>query len=180
MSSSITSLRIRKEHSLWICKVIVEAGLCPRSHVLFNEPGVGLTWFASACYRITQCYCSCPHTPQYRDILIPFFAWLVRQFTRAEGPWLNFPPRRMLGLSFVCTFASRMAALLFRKSMCACEHMQCWSEVCCLKQSMWGSIGSPVRESSEENSADVVPLSKNSQIIPMRGGGRIRNYMKKA
>lgn len=33
------------------------------------------------------------HTPQYRDILIPFFAWLVRQFTRAEGPWLNFPPK---------------------------------------------------------------------------------------
>lgn len=122
MSTCVTilPLHIRKEHSLWICKVTVEAGICPYDHVLFNEPGVGLTRFACACYRITQCHCSFPHTLQYRDILIPFFAWLVCQFTRAEGPWLNFPPRRMLGLSFVCTFASRMEVLLFPS---VCEHM---------------------------------------------------------
>lgn len=31
---------------------------------------------------------------------------------------------------------------------------------------MWASRGFPARESSEGNSADVVPLSNNSQRIP--------------
>lgn len=132
---------------------------------MFYLMSLGLVWLDLHVLVIeSQCYCSCPHTPQYRDILIPFFAWLGCQFTRAEGPWLNFPPRRMLGLSFVCTFASRMEVLLFSKCMWA--YARVWSEVCRLKQSAWGSGGSPVMESSEENSADVVPLSNNSQIIP--------------
>lgn len=41
-----------------------------------------------------------------------------------------------------------------------------WSEECRLKRSVRGSSGSPVRECSEENSADVVHLSDNSQIMP--------------
>lgn len=88
---NILPLHMRKERSLWICRVTVEAGFCPHCHVLFNEPEVALTWFACACYRLTQRLCSFPLTlPQYEDILIPFFAWLVCQFTQAEGPWLNF------------------------------------------------------------------------------------------
>lgn len=134
---NILPLHVRNERSLWICKVTIGADFCPHSHVLFNEPGVGLTWFACACYRTTQFHCSCPHIPLYRDILIPFFAWLVCQFMPAEGPWLNFPPRRMLGLSFVCSFASRMEVVPPR-SLCAyvsiCAHV--WSEVCRLKPSV--------------------------------------------
>lgn len=51
-------------------------------------------------------------------------------------------------------------------SKCMWAYARVWSEVCRLKPSVRGRVSSLVRDSSEQNSADVVPLTDNNQRIP--------------
>lgn len=98
------------------------------------------------------------HTLQYRAILIQFFAWLVCQSVYASRRTMTqFSTKEDVG-AFICVHFCIKARMW--------AYVCVWSEVCRLKQSAWGRSGSPVRESCEENSADVVPLSDNSQIVP--------------
>lgn len=135
---NIIRLHIRREHSLWICKVTAEAGFCPQSHVLFNEPGVGLTWFACACYRITQCHCSCPHSPNIGTFWFYFSLGLSVSLREQKDLDSIFHQGGCWGFHFMCTFASRMEVFaIFQEYVPTwgiCERL-IWNRIC--QEALW-------------------------------------------
>ncbi len=137
-------LHVRKEHSLWICKVIAEAGFCPHSHVLFNEPGVGLTWFACACYRITQCHCSCPLSPNIGTFWFYFSLGLSVSLREQKDLDSIFHQGGCWGFHLCALSHQGWSFCCFEEYVRMWACVSVWSEVCRLKWGMWASSAAPL------------------------------------
>lgn len=169
-------IHVRKECSLWICNVTVEVGFCPYFHVLFNEPGVGLNWFAWGCYGITLCHCSCPHTPYTGTFWFHFLLDLSVSLHKQKDHDSIFHRGGCWGF-YLCAVLNQRWRFYCEKCMHMLAYASVWSKVCvggALLGWGWGGRGSPVRGCSQGNSADVVPRSNKSQRIPNEDTNKLK------